>query len=439
MKTFAAKLTVTNQAGLSSTLGRAVTVGSVPPTPTITAPSDGTTVYPGQTITYKGSATDPEDGPLPASALKWTVLLHHNTHVHTFVGGTGSQGSFVAQDHGAIGTFSYEIILTATDSSGLKKSTSVNVPVGRDTSPPTAPPALTATAAGSGPDQPELDGVDRQRRRDRLPGRALPGRRLHELRRDRGADAATSYSDTGGDGRRRPTGTGCAAADPSGNLSGYSTVATATTADAAAGAAGPGRRLGVRRGHRHHDGRRLRQRQRRHAHRRHLDDAGPLRQRAELQRRDSVVRVAQLAVAQPGRGDDAGGLDQADRDPERLADGHAAPDRRLLPQRQQRRRPAAPGGRRHLRRRHLSTSSARPRARSTPGRTWRSPTTAPRCGSTSTASQVGQPARRRARSRAHQPAVDRRQQPLRRVLPGPDRRGPRLQPRAHAGRDPEPT
>ena len=35
-----------------------------------------------------------------------------------------------------------------------------------------------------------------------------------------------------------------------------------------------------------------------------------------------------------------------------------------------------------------------------------------------------------------QPAVDRRQQPLRRVLPGPDRRGPRLQPRAHPGRDP---
>ena len=38
-----------------------------------------------------------------------------------------------------IGTFSYEIILTATDSSGLKKSTSVNLPSVSDTSPPTAP------------------------------------------------------------------------------------------------------------------------------------------------------------------------------------------------------------------------------------------------------------------------------------------------------------
>ena len=35
------------------------------------------------------------------------------------------------------------------------------------------------------------------------------------------------------------------------------------------------------------------------------------------------------------------------------------------------------------------------------------------------------------------PLLDRRQQPLRRVLPGPDRRGPGLQPGAHPGRDPE--
>ena len=62
-----------------------------------------------------------------ASALSWTVLLHHNTHVHTFVAGHGFQGSFVAEDHGAIGTFSYEIILEATDSTGLKSTTSVNV------------------------------------------------------------------------------------------------------------------------------------------------------------------------------------------------------------------------------------------------------------------------------------------------------------------------
>ena len=60
-------------------------------------------------------------------------------------------------------------------------------PAAADTTPPTAPAGLTATAVGATPDQPGLDGVDRQRRRHRLPGRALPGRGLHQLRPGRHA------------------------------------------------------------------------------------------------------------------------------------------------------------------------------------------------------------------------------------------------------------
>ncbi len=178
---FTARLTVTTSSSQSSTDTIDVTVGSVPPTPTITAPADGTTVLPGQTVTYAGSATDPEDGVLGASALKWTVLLHHNTHVHTFVAGSGFGGSFQAEDHGDIGTFSYEILLEATDSTGLKSSTSVNVPVGNDTSPPTAPTALSASA---GPGQ---MGLGWTASTDNaavigLPGGAVPGCWLHRLR-----------------------------------------------------------------------------------------------------------------------------------------------------------------------------------------------------------------------------------------------------------------
>jgi glucose/arabinose dehydrogenase/fibronectin type 3 domain-containing protein len=143
-KRYTAKLTV-SAPGSSSSDTVDITVGSTPPVPSISAPADGTSVIPGQTINYAGSATDPEDGPLPPSALKWTVLLHHNSHVHTFVGGTGSSGSFTAEDHGDIGTFSYELVLEATDSTGLKATTSVHVPVGNDSTPPTAPTALTAT------------------------------------------------------------------------------------------------------------------------------------------------------------------------------------------------------------------------------------------------------------------------------------------------------
>jgi glucose/arabinose dehydrogenase/chitodextrinase len=147
---FPAKLTVTDGSNASSTATVTITVGSTPPTPTITQPADGTPVEPGQTVTFEGSASDPDDGPLPANALRWTVLLHHNSHVHTFVGGTGASGSFVVENHGAIGMYSYEIILTATDSSGLSATRSINLPVVADIVAPSAPSGLTATPGDGG-------------------------------------------------------------------------------------------------------------------------------------------------------------------------------------------------------------------------------------------------------------------------------------------------
>src|SRR6185295_14441405 len=92
-----------------------VTVNSKPPTPTILSPADGAAIVVGQTVGYRGTAKD-VDG--EAVTLTWRVLLHHDTHVHTFTGATGEEGSFVVEDHGA-GVYKYEIILTATDASGL--------------------------------------------------------------------------------------------------------------------------------------------------------------------------------------------------------------------------------------------------------------------------------------------------------------------------------
>ena len=54
-----------------------------------------------------------------------------------------------------------------------------------DTTPPTQPGTLTATAVSGERGRPHLGRLDRQRRRHRLPGRALPGRRLQQLRPDR--------------------------------------------------------------------------------------------------------------------------------------------------------------------------------------------------------------------------------------------------------------
>ena len=54
-----------------------------------------------------------------------------------------------------------------------------------------------ATRGQRDPDQSHVDGADRQRRGHRLPGRALPGRGLHQLPRDRERRPARRFTDTG--------------------------------------------------------------------------------------------------------------------------------------------------------------------------------------------------------------------------------------------------
>ena len=67
-----------------------------------------------------------------------------------------------------------------------------------DTQPPTAPTNLTATAQ-RGPDQPELDGVDRQRGGDRLPGGARGPRESSFTQI--GTTTGTTFNDIGRVGR----------------------------------------------------------------------------------------------------------------------------------------------------------------------------------------------------------------------------------------------
>ena len=85
-------------------------------------------VSPGDVVNFQGMATDP-DQTLPPSALTWQVLLHHNNHIHPHLAATGTSGSFLVDSHGE-GTYAYEIILTATDSSGLTNTRSITLPVG---------------------------------------------------------------------------------------------------------------------------------------------------------------------------------------------------------------------------------------------------------------------------------------------------------------------
>jgi fibronectin type 3 domain-containing protein len=125
---YSPRLTVTDARGRSSSVTVPVTVGSLPPTPTIEAPTDGTAVELGQLLTYRGSATDPDEL-LDASALSWTMLLHRDDHIDTLLESRGSTGNFVAQDEGDAGTSSYELRLTATDSSGLASTAAIHLPL----------------------------------------------------------------------------------------------------------------------------------------------------------------------------------------------------------------------------------------------------------------------------------------------------------------------
>ena len=125
---FNAVLTVKDPSGATSTASVVVTLGSAPPQPTIATPADGTKANIGDTINFSGSAFDPDDGNLPASALHWSVILHHETHTHDMLELSGvTGGSFTVQAHDTTADFFYEIMLTATDSSGLSASKSVFV------------------------------------------------------------------------------------------------------------------------------------------------------------------------------------------------------------------------------------------------------------------------------------------------------------------------
>ncbi len=105
--------------------------GNNPPTPTIDTPSSSFTWKVGDVINFSGSATDPEDGTLPASALTWVIRIKHcdpadptSCHYHPIQTLTGvSSGSFTAPDHEYPSFLQFD--LTATDSNGATGTATV--------------------------------------------------------------------------------------------------------------------------------------------------------------------------------------------------------------------------------------------------------------------------------------------------------------------------
>ena len=144
-------LRVTDPGSLSDTDSVVISVGNTPPTPVIQTPVAGTTAAVGEQVTFSGSATDAQDGTIPAAGLSWLLRIQHcpsNCHSHdiqTFAG--VASGSFSAPDHDYPSYL--ELILTATDSNGSSSSVTRQIdPKTVNLSMQTVPTGLSLTVNG---------------------------------------------------------------------------------------------------------------------------------------------------------------------------------------------------------------------------------------------------------------------------------------------------
>lgn len=124
-------VTVTNPFGTVTSAAATLTVlSNGVPSATISSPVSGTLYRGGQTFTFSGSATDPEDGALPASAFTWRVDFHHDDHTHPHMPETSgiASGSFTIADRGETSAnVFYRLFLTVRDAEGLTNTTFVDI------------------------------------------------------------------------------------------------------------------------------------------------------------------------------------------------------------------------------------------------------------------------------------------------------------------------
>ena len=130
-------LTATDSAGATGSASVGISIvqaGNHAPVATITAPADGAAVFAGTAVTFSGSATDAEDGPLSGSALQWSSSRDGAL-------GTGASLTLSTLSAGA-----HVIRLTATDSRGDSGAASIGLTV----LPPNQPPVAQITSPADG-------------------------------------------------------------------------------------------------------------------------------------------------------------------------------------------------------------------------------------------------------------------------------------------------
>jgi len=138
--TYTVTLTVRDNRGGVDSETVQISAGNTPPDARVR----GDTSYRGgEGFSLQGSATDPQQGSIPASGLSWDVRVIHGDHVHVL--GSFSGAELVRNaitDHDA--DAHYEVTLTATDQGGLTDQATVTL------APDTTTVLLDSSPAGAG-------------------------------------------------------------------------------------------------------------------------------------------------------------------------------------------------------------------------------------------------------------------------------------------------
>ena len=145
------RVIVSNTFGADTSAAAVLTVTAFNSKPTVTfttAPTNNSLFVGGQVFNFVATATDAQDGTLPASAFTWHFDLHHNTHTHDGLPATGSKNftaTIPTSGHTDIDIY-YKIYVVVKDAGGLTDTAFINLlPTLKNITLKTVPPGLTLT------------------------------------------------------------------------------------------------------------------------------------------------------------------------------------------------------------------------------------------------------------------------------------------------------
>lgn len=126
------RVIITNTYGSDTSAAATLTVTAFNSKPTVTfttAPANNELFAGGQVFNFVATATDPQDGLLPASAFSWHFDLHHNTHIHDGLPSTGTKNftaTIPTTGHTDTDIY-YRVYVVVKDAGGLTDTAFVNL------------------------------------------------------------------------------------------------------------------------------------------------------------------------------------------------------------------------------------------------------------------------------------------------------------------------